>query len=151
MKNWRLAVALILVGVFGPGNAEIYKWVDEQGQVHYGDKPQAQAESISVDEGQGEPAKAPAGDSARRERQQRVLKSMQMERERKQALREQERAAAQEAAQRCAEARERLADITGAGFLYRKNAQGERVIFTDAERTQATAQAEAAVEHYCGN
>lgn len=150
MKNWRLVIALALVGVFGPGNAEIYKWVDEQGQVHYGDKPQAQAESISV-EGQGEPAKAPPDDSARRERQQRVLKSMQMERERKQALREQERASAQEAEQRCAEARQRLADISGAGFLYRRNAEGERVIFTDEERAQASEQAEAAVEHYCGS
>lgn len=149
MKNWRLAVVLVLVGLYEPGYAEIYKWVDEQGQVHYGDKPHAQAESMHV-EGQEEPANAPPDEAARRERQQRVLKSMQTERERKQALREQARAAAQEAGQRCAEARQRLTEITGAGFLYRKNAEGERVIFTDEERSQATAQAEAAVEHYCG-
>jgi hypothetical protein len=149
MKDWRFAIILALIGVFRPGYAEIYKWVDEQGRVHYGDKPHAQAETIRV-EGQGEPAKAPPDDTARREHQQRVLKSMQMERERKQALRRQARAAEEEAEQRCAEARQKLADINGAGFLYRRNARGERVIFTDEERAQATTQAEAAVKRYCG-
>lgn len=150
MKDWRFAIVLALVGMSGSGYAEIYKWVDEQGRVHYGDKPHAQAESIHV-EGQGEPAKAAPDDTARREHQQRVLKSMQMERERKQALRRQVRAAAEEAEQRCAEARQRLADINGAGFLYRKNARGERVILSDEERAQAAAQAEAAVKHDCGS
>lgn len=150
MKNWRFVVVLILASGLTPGYAEIYKWVDEEGRVHYGDKPKEQAETISIKDQSPSAEDVPDG-SPRREHQQRVLKSMQMERERKQELREQERTAAQEAKQRCAEARERLSDINSAGFLYRKDAQGERVIFTDEERAQATAQAEAAVKRYCGN
>lgn len=150
MKNWRFAVVLALVAVLRPGYAGIYKWVDEQGQVHYGDKPQEQAETISIKD-QGLPAEGSLDGAARREHQQRVLKSMQMERERKQELRQQERAAVEEAGQQCAEARQRLLDVTSAGFLYRKDTQGQRVIFTDEERAQATAKAEAAVKRYCGS
>ncbi|GAA5192636.1 DUF4124 domain-containing protein [Ferrimonas gelatinilytica] len=33
------------------GTAQIYKWVDENGQVHYSDKPQPGAESVALSEG----------------------------------------------------------------------------------------------------
>lgn len=148
-KIWRFMAVLMLVSGFTPGYAEIYKWVDEQGRVHYGDVPKEQAETISIKE-QGASAEDRATDSERSEYRQRVLRSMQTQRERKQELRQQEREAEQEAKQKCTEARERLADVTGAGSLYRKNAQGERVVFSDEERAQATAQAEAAVNRYCG-
>lgn len=150
MKNARAMLVMILVFGFSPGQAEVYKWVDEHGRIHYGDKPHENAETVSVKE-QTIATESPDDDSTRREYRQRVLKSMQHERERLQEQRAQTREEEQKAQQQCAEARRRLADITNAGFLYQENAQGERMIFTDEQRAQATAQAEAAVKRYCGN
>ncbi|HEX7028942.1 MAG TPA: DUF4124 domain-containing protein [Gammaproteobacteria bacterium] len=150
MRNARATVILILAFGSTPGQAEIYKWVDEHGRIHYGDKPSENAETINVKE-ETVSTENSDNDVARREYRQRVLKSMQHERERQEEQRAQARAAEQEAKQRCAEARRRLSGITNAGFLYQENAQGERVIFTDEQRAQATAQAQAAVKRYCGN
>ena len=149
MKNRKFAAILILVFGLSPAHAEIYKWVDEQGRVHYGDKPDEQAETIGIKD-QTSSTESSSSEAARRKHRQRLLKSMQLERERKQAQREQARTAELEAKQQCTEARQRLSDIASAGFLYRENAQGERMVFTDEERAQVTAQAEAAVKHYCG-
>jgi hypothetical protein len=148
MKN-RLFAVLLFTGGLTSGHAEIYKWVDEQGRVHYGDRPNEQAETVDIKD-QAPSTESTSDESSRREHRQRLLKSMQQERERKQAQREQAQAAEQEAMRRCANAREQLENIASAGFLYRRNPKGERVIFTDEERARATAQAEAAVKQYCG-
>ncbi len=49
--NRRLSIALVLMGMFfvSASNAEIYKWVDENGQVHFGDKPHGkQTEKVEL-------------------------------------------------------------------------------------------------------
>lgn len=150
MKSWGFGVVLTLTAVLTSGHAEIYKWVDEQGRVHYGDKPNERAETVGIDD-ETASVESPVDESARHEHRQRLLQSMQRERERKQGLREQAQAAEADAKWKCAQARGQLADITNAGLLFRRNAQGEREIFTDEERAQATARAEAAVKRYCGN
>ncbi|MFK7977183.1 MAG: DUF4124 domain-containing protein [Halioglobus sp.] len=48
-----LAIAMVLALHSGIAHSEIYKWVDEQGNVHFGDKPKnsksaAQAESVEL-------------------------------------------------------------------------------------------------------
>lgn len=45
----KLFLALfVLIGSIA--NAEIYKWTDENGQVHFGDKPKANAETVEIRE-----------------------------------------------------------------------------------------------------
>lgn len=43
-----LAALLLLFSCMA--NAEIYKWTDENGQVHFGDKPKANAETVEIRE-----------------------------------------------------------------------------------------------------
>jgi hypothetical protein len=40
MRPIVLAAACILAAVSWPAGAQVYKWTDENGKVHYGDKPQ---------------------------------------------------------------------------------------------------------------
>ena len=48
----RIALLLILVFFYSLANAEIYKWVDDDGQVHYSDNPdQAPADAETTDTG----------------------------------------------------------------------------------------------------
>lgn len=37
--GWIVAIGLAAAGALAPAAAEVYKWVDAQGRLHYGDKP----------------------------------------------------------------------------------------------------------------
>ena len=55
----KLTVAACLcLSVFGIANAQVYKWVDEHGKVHYGDRPpqQERASQITVRKSPSVPA-----------------------------------------------------------------------------------------------
>lgn len=54
MKYKNTIIAILLLQLFShPVHSEIYKWIDENGQVHYGDKPKNKKKSKKV------PYKAP--------------------------------------------------------------------------------------------
>lgn len=47
----------LIMLVSAPAMAEVYKWIDEEGRVHYGDSPHAAATTIEI------PAEGASGDS----------------------------------------------------------------------------------------
>lgn len=82
-----------------PVHAEVYKWTDENGRVHFGDDPGGRkAEVLAAPAATSPPA--PAGPAAgdNRERQRRLLEVMQAEREERERA---ERAKAAERARKC--------------------------------------------------
>lgn len=98
-------------------NAEIYKWIDENGKVVYGDKP------ISSDAEQIKIKKTPVQDPVvqqRNEKQNKLLGVMQEEREERSALRKEEKKKNDEHKKMCADARKALQKIKNARFLYEK-------------------------------
>ena len=58
-----LTIACALLAVSGPAAAQVYKWTDENGKVHYGDKPQGAkaATTIATPATGTQPAGAAAG------------------------------------------------------------------------------------------
>jgi len=60
MGTQRIVAALLILCV-GQASAEVYRWVDAQGKVHFGDRSSGEAESVEV----GEPNKF-SGDDAHR-------------------------------------------------------------------------------------
>ncbi|MBA1146634.1 DUF4124 domain-containing protein [Ectothiorhodospiraceae bacterium WFHF3C12] len=44
----RFVIALVLLAIALPATAKIYKWTDEQGNIHYGDEPPEGAETIDL-------------------------------------------------------------------------------------------------------
>ncbi len=52
MPNFKICFFLLYLCAFSVGTmaAEVYRWVDESGQVHFGDKPREGAEILEVDE-----------------------------------------------------------------------------------------------------
>lgn len=129
--------------------AEVYKWVDEQGHVHFGDKPPEQgAEKLEID------THAPAQDPSleqQRERRDKLLEMYQEER----ADHDQTAAKAHEEKQKreqnCARAREQLRQTRAAQFLYQKtdDPRNPRVL-SDQERAAETARMERQVAEWCG-
>jgi len=138
-----LACVLCLAGA-AAGAAEVYKWVDADGEVHFGDRPPGQgAEQISVRGG------GSSTDAARQERTRRLLQEFETERA-EQA--EQEAAQAREEAERataCADARNRNFEYKNSAYLYEWTADGDKRVLSDAEHRRARAEARADVDKWC--
>lgn len=126
----------------------IYKWVDERGKVHYGDKPPTETvEKIDI-KAQGSGAPAP-DESERRIQQRRLLNMFQEEREAARARVHKEKQRKARAQKNCNIARDRLRSLRQAAYLYNLDEQGKRVIISDEKRKLAISDAQAAVNDWC--
>ena len=134
-----------------PAAAQIYKWVDANGVTHYGERPQAGGKSKEVELRGNAPAQPgsaspPAAGSDLKERELDFRK-------RKVARDEEEARTAQAKAQRdeyCRRERARMADLHDTGRLFMRDAQGERVFLSDAQRDAAVARRDAEFKKQCG-
>lgn len=117
------------------GLAEIYKWVDEKGQTHYGEKPQGRSsEQIHVPERDSGTAQPAPDEQQRLERMKRWVDARQKEREKakqEQAELKEKRA---EKKRRCDKLRRELRDLEIGGMQwYRIDEQGNRQFYSDEE------------------
>ncbi len=125
---------------------DIYKWVDEHGQVHYGDAPGGDgARAVTV-------RPAPPADpelSQRREQQDKLLQSFDAQRaqEEKQAVEAEQKEKIRQ--QRCIQARTDLDNYTRFPRLFEFDAQGRKHYLDEATRQRLIDSARAAVERWC--
>lgn len=129
MKGLLVLLCLLTTAVAQAGT---YRWVDENGQIHFGDRPpvSATADEVTLK------APAPSSDTATHERKQRVnefLEQSERERaERNETKARQEAEAAKHEA-RCQALRARLKHLERVSGIYRLNNEGERVFVDDEE------------------
>lgn len=126
---------------------KVYKWTDDAGNVHYGDRPPADSQRHEL-----QLRRAPAVDpdvNTRRQRTERLLQSFAAERAEKQAQRVAAAAAKKQREQRCAEARRIQEKYENSAFIYTKDAAGERVILDDDAHAKVMADSRADVETWC--
>lgn len=141
MTRYFFALVFALSGTLATG--QVYKWVDENGRVQYGDKPPAGARASAVKpppEPQGTSRPAENLVSQEAEFQNRLIQS-----------REKEEKLAREAQlqqQRCTEAKERLALYERAGRISRFE-KGEKVYLSDEQRAAEIERLNAAAAKYC--
>jgi hypothetical protein len=142
-----LALCACLVTAAAP--AEVYKWTDAEGRVHFGDRPpQGEAETVPMP---GRTGDAPvATPEERLEKQRRLLNAFEEERRQKRDAQAQARQEKAERQRNCAEARDNLHSQETASAVYRLGPDGERVYLDEGEREQALARARAAVAQWCG-
>jgi hypothetical protein len=139
---------ILLLGCMGGANAEIYKWVDAQGNTHYGERPPADSDAESVTVRKGPSTPDPLLER-HRNRQQKFLEVLQQEREEKE---EQEKKNTQEREQRlhrCHRARDKLRSYRHAGGIYNIDKKGKRVYLDQEEREKAITRVEEDVRRYC--
>ena len=132
-------------------SAEVYRWTDENGQVHFSQRPPPrEAQRLQL------PARAPGHTDAdqelmrRRERERRLLESYEYERSQKRARREREADARQEAAQRCASLQQYWRRLSHPGPVYTRGDDGERQYLSDAQREAEQARVRPAFVQACG-
>lgn len=136
---------LLLIATLLPAlaTAEIYRWTDEQGRVHFGQRPVAGAEPVQVR------PQVVERDEHTREREVRTQRFYDARRE------EQQQAAATAAAQRaeraseCQDLRRRLAQIPEGFSYYRTDANGERIYYSDEETDTARRQLRERIAQRC--
>jgi hypothetical protein len=144
----QLLLATLLLCAGAAAVADIYKWLDEQGKVHYGDRPPAApGDSQAVEITPPTPVSADQAERAHARR--RLLEAY--EADRADELREQAEAdaAREEMARKCERARRDLAAVGRANVVYTQGKDGERIYMSDRDREQAVATAEAWMRKWC--
>jgi len=128
---------------------EIYKWTDENGNVHYEDRPTGEdVERVAVVSSNTNNASVRASADARRARQT-AREDAREDRE------EEERQAAElaqitaEREQKCQDSRTRMENYLQARRLYREDENGERVYLDDSDVMKARNQAQEDIQAYC--
>ena len=123
--------------------AEIYRWTDAQGQVHFGQRPAAGAERVDVR------PQVVERDEATRQREQRSEKFFEARREERQLAGER---AGQQRAQRereCQGLREELEVLQRGGRYFRTDAAGERVYYSENDIEKARQQLASRIRERC--
>jgi Domain of unknown function (DUF4124) len=154
-----LLLALLLAAP--PASAVLYKWVDQDGKVHYSDQPppggakksgvlKAPAPSTpSASTPSGEAAKdAPKGPKTAAE-QEMEFRKRRMEAAEAEAKRQQEAQATEDKKRNCTQATNRLAALEAGGRITKYGANGETVYLSDAEIAKELGEARKTADSWC--
>jgi hypothetical protein len=144
---------MIVVGllVMSGIQAEVYRWVDERGKVHFSDQPNrggAQKLEISGPKPDSTGIDQERLDAERKREQERLLDVYREEREERQLERDKAEQAERQRASNCAYARNQLRSY-GNSRLYQPLEDGGRRYLDDDERQREIERAEASVQHWC--
>jgi hypothetical protein len=144
-----LIVLIVLLSIGLEAQAgEIYKWMDENGKIHYGDRPTGEsnrAREVKV-------SKTPAVDASvnrRNERTERLLEGYRQDREEKQEQRKALIAETVEREENCAIAKDSQFKYEHAASIYTKEENGERVVLTDEQHAKTLTEAQSETEKWC--
>ncbi|MCJ7556922.1 MAG: DUF4124 domain-containing protein [Gammaproteobacteria bacterium] len=151
MTTRHLLIAAASLMICAVAQADVYRWLDANGVVHYTDTPPEGVESTLVPVDSRSTDKL-AIESQRKASIGREQAQMLINQETKaEASEEQAALAEHEAAleKACAEAQARVFSYEHSHRLYRELPSGEREYYTDEEITQARDDANKAVEKFC--
>lgn len=146
MKHLLLCLCLFAAPLAMAGT---YRWVDENGQTHFGDRPPANAKSdeLNLDPPPADP------DNAARDRHQRMqdfLEQSEQERAERNERESRQQAVAAERQARCEALRGRLKYLKSVSRIYRVNNNGERVYVDEEENERLRREFRTRVQEECG-
>lgn len=143
--RWRvLMLGLLLCSL---AQAETYRWIDEQGGVHYGDRqppPGRQGEQVEL-----RTAPPVAASAGKKLDAGRVLKVLKEDREARQATADRRREEQADRDKRCEELKDRYGRYSNAGALYEVSEDGKRHYLSAAEKDEKLAALREQMEEIC--
>lgn len=147
MKNIYLALLLLIPF---PAQAEIYKWTDEQGNIHYGDKPLTHnVEQLKIDSSPSPSKQNDSEKESRDEMRQRVTDSLETDRLAKKEAREKKQAERNERRRECNRLRDIQKRYKRAGRLYNLDKKGERVTLSAEQRQKSERRLQQRINKAC--
>jgi hypothetical protein len=142
-----LGALVLLVCLVCPARAdEVYKSVDAQGHVVYSDQPDASAQKSEVRVDRPDPKEV-----ARIAKDQEILKVEEIQRKRQKSVDDAKKAQADHATQvQCDSARNHYYLLKDSRRIYQRDADGNRVYYTDQEADGKREEARLAMTAACG-
>jgi hypothetical protein len=129
---------------------EIYRYVDEQGNVHYVDRPTGESGEKRMDISySGTSSAAVTAQVKHRQDYMEALEEARSERTSRREAEAQARAEMEARAAKCQESRARLESYLQAHRLYREGEAGEREYLDDEQILEARRKAEEAIQEHC--
>ncbi len=151
MRYRATALALMLaLAAIGPAHSsDIYKWVDAEGSVHYGDRPSGDAseERLSITSRPTNPAQIQQQVQARLDQQASAAEAVSNEPKGPSA--EELATEAAERKQKCDMYTDRLQQFIEKRHLYRELEDGERYYLTEEEMQAARDDVRGRIAEYC--
>lgn len=152
--GWLATTVLTAVLSFSTplAKAEVYRWVDANGRVHFGDRAPAdrKAEALGMPESTGGVATQDVSEQELRERQERVSRVLEEERlekeQQKAALKQQEA----EKAVYCERFRNRMERLEASSQVYSENKDGTVKYWKDKDADRYKAKQRAQYQAECG-
>jgi hypothetical protein len=141
-----LCIGLLLMGPHL--QAEIHKWVDDKGRVHYSDRP-VTGKSTAINIKKGEASPAPAGQGERRLKMQRMLDVYAEERAEKQEEKQKRKAVQQKSKKNCIQAKDRYNSHLRATGIYSLGNDGKRQYLSEDERSTHMKRLKADIARWC--
>jgi len=158
----RVLVLGLTLAFAAAASAQLYRWVDKDGKLRYGDTPPpgAKATTLKPPSGPSAPPAAPASDAAASKdakkgpltpaEQEADYRRRQLEAQKARDKDDQARRDADAKQANCARAREALATLESGQRITRTDAQGERAFLEDEARARETEKARQSVREWCG-
>jgi len=131
----------------GVAEAKVYRWVDEKGVVHYGDRPSEGVRSQVV-----QTTKSPKKDKFAEERLKRQLQYIDgLEEKQPPPKSAEDRIALAEKTRKdnCKQVQENLKVLQNIGRVFKENENSERVYLSDAEKAEEIKVATSQVAEFC--
>jgi len=151
MKRCMVLVLVLAVLGFVEAQADIYRWTDESGRVHYGERPpHDEARRMDLPASGKSDAASTATDAQRRARQRRLLESYDYEREKKREQQAKDAEQARELAQQCERLKRRWRRFNHPWPIYFKEDDGARRYLDDGERAVELEKMRPAYRKACG-
>lgn len=144
--NYPRLILLLALSFSSMAYAEIYKWVDDQGRIHYSDKPVKNSTQINVNT-----QKQSTGEhrQSREEKRRKLLNVFNEDRARKNKEKEKKRAQKKKQQRNCVLARDRLRRYERASYIYDLDKDGKRIVMSSEERERETRKLRKRIEKYC--
>lgn len=149
----RLLVPILYLVSFQTG-AEIYKWVDDKGVVHYDDRQEAGKKSVEVQikdtpltaDGESDDEKE---NISREEKRQRIIDALEEDRLDKEKDRKQKKAVANYNRSRCNALKDKMKRTKKATGVYKLDKDGNRVFMSGNERADNEKMLGREIKKYC--
>ena len=129
-------------------NAGIYKWTDENGNVHFGDKPldSSSATELKIDVSRKTGVTNSSGNKSEREY---LLKKIEEEKQEEAKARSKRLAKKKERRSKCNALKSNYQAHIQSNRSYRMSPDGERTYLSDAERTARNNMLKKSISKYC--
>jgi len=157
VSDRRLHTAALIIAALllqAPVFAEIYKWTDTSGEVHYTQTPPPSGVASQIIQGAPPPAEPEATIRQEQQKLQEQLDAMEerrAKREEEEAIEKQRQELSKINEKNCITAKNNLAKLQQGGIKRYLTPEGEVIRLTDEDRQRRITEAQKQVAQYCSN